>query len=320
MILINDFNTDDYKTFVFEIFLTNKCQLSCPYCFVRGKRKNNKFISKDYNFNLKQLQTVLESLNSIKQYQNIKFLLMGGEPTLHPLFFDIIELIKSTIDSSRKISIVMMTNGITLLDENFYKNVELYSNILSIDLSLHFHNFKYELISLINEIKNPIKIRFMYNPEYFSVINDLLENNKLKIKNIVINQLFYEENKNKKNFFDYSSFDDTYVYNYNLKNEKIKTDIFYRMIPGDLFAKPSYLCIYHDGSFVIRNKFKNSSNYNVNIYTTPKKILESYLNKDLKKNITEKFFIQEHVINDFNFKYDMNDKKSITFFKLGVCM
>ena len=74
-----------------NIAITNYCNLNCPYCFA------NKFIdSEKQSLNENQLDKILDFLfySKLNKYK-YRIGIIGGEPTLHPQFQDIVNKIVS---------------------------------------------------------------------------------------------------------------------------------------------------------------------------------------------------------------------------------
>lgn len=70
-----------------NILITNFCNQNCPFCFARVEM-DNKLIRKEMS--LKDFKTVLLKLKKNPEIKVVK--LLGGEPTLHSKFKDIINL------------------------------------------------------------------------------------------------------------------------------------------------------------------------------------------------------------------------------------
>lgn len=93
-----------------NIILTEYCNLQCPYCFaskmIEEKTDNTK------NISLEQLDVILKwLLSSTTSIERIG--LIGGEPTLHPQFKEILGKINSFNEFTNTSSIIF-TNGINL--------------------------------------------------------------------------------------------------------------------------------------------------------------------------------------------------------------
>ncbi len=87
-----------------NIMLTNQCNLRCSYCFASD------IISTPPNHI--DLETYIEILDFIiKDNPNRGVGLIGGEPLLHPMFEQIIELTERRVDLS---NVTLFTNGLNL--------------------------------------------------------------------------------------------------------------------------------------------------------------------------------------------------------------
>lgn len=92
-----------------NIFLTRKCNLKCPYCFAEEfVNKENEEVT---------IENCKKIIDFIKKNGNKKFGLIGGEPTLHPNFREILKII---IEDEGIKEITIFTNGL-LLDK--YKDI-----------------------------------------------------------------------------------------------------------------------------------------------------------------------------------------------------
>lgn len=85
-----------------NIELTRKCNLNCPYCYVKY-RKNCDFIHEELSLN--------ENLISIKNSEIPTICLTGGEPLLYPDFNNIVDLYQDKY-------IILLTNGVICADKN----------------------------------------------------------------------------------------------------------------------------------------------------------------------------------------------------------
>lgn len=114
----------EYKFDQCIVTLTRKCNLRCGFCFAQdvGYDDNDKI---DYE-NLKKIVDLCVDAR-------VKYILLsGGEPTLYPKVFDILQYIKSR---TNKIQVAIATNGIKLQDESFCKEL-IDSGIDYIDISV----------------------------------------------------------------------------------------------------------------------------------------------------------------------------------------
>ena len=98
--------------------LTYQCNLSCKWC---NKLCGTEFSSPDFL----SIKTVREYIPEILSYLKSKpqstLCLAGGEPTLHPQFFEILDLLLLEVRPEIKLPIVVVTNGVgeaaKILDE-----------------------------------------------------------------------------------------------------------------------------------------------------------------------------------------------------------
>lgn len=119
-----------YKKVYIEI--TNNCPLNCDFC-IKNKRPN-KFMSKD------EFQIILDKLQGYTKYLYLHVL---GEPLIHPLINDFINL---AIKNNYYVNIT--TNGYLI------NNIKNNKNIRQLNISLHSYNDKYKksLINYLNDI------------------------------------------------------------------------------------------------------------------------------------------------------------------------
>ncbi len=150
-----------------NIFLTRKCNLKCPYCFAdEFVNKKNEEISID-NFK--------KALSFIKT--NSDFVgLIGGEPTLHSRFNEILDI----LIEDKKINIVsLFTNGLEidkyidklrnkkfhiLINTNSYKDIgEVKYQKLKNNIKLLKENKKKEFVLGINLYSNTLDYSFIFD-------------------------------------------------------------------------------------------------------------------------------------------------------------
>ena len=111
----------ELSTLRIHIDILTICKNKCPYCYSRADTHNwGKFMSKDYINdtllpNLKAL-----ALHQAKQGKFLDVVLLGGEPTLHPMLNDMISFILSLPNTRMSIT----TNG-----SNGYNNAKSNKNL-----------------------------------------------------------------------------------------------------------------------------------------------------------------------------------------------
>ncbi len=86
-----------------NIFLTRNCNLKCPYCFA------DEFVNKDKD------EVTFENFNKILEFiktsPDERVGLIGGEPTLHPLFAEFLSVLQKDEKVKR---VIIYTNGLEI--------------------------------------------------------------------------------------------------------------------------------------------------------------------------------------------------------------
>lgn len=98
-----------------NLLITKSCNRSCPYCFAQKEVKLNASAA-DGNISISSFQEYLTFL----QRSNIRELkLLGGEPTLHPRFLELVE-----IGLDRGFNVIVFSNGLWRREvrDYFYEN------------------------------------------------------------------------------------------------------------------------------------------------------------------------------------------------------
>lgn len=107
-----------------NIILTEYCNLKCPYCFAQTMINE----STDFkNITLEQLDNILNWLLPTASQQDFNIGIIGGEPTLHPQFNEILNRINS-FNSFTNSHTTIFTNGLTI--ENYIANIGLTTSLL----------------------------------------------------------------------------------------------------------------------------------------------------------------------------------------------
>jgi len=99
-----------------ELQITNRCNLQCRHCYIGDGPHQD--LSK------KQIQRVLEQFEEI---QGLRLLLSGGEPLLHPYFWEINEILRDYAFRS-----VLLSNGI-LISREVAKKLRVHEVQVSLD-------------------------------------------------------------------------------------------------------------------------------------------------------------------------------------------
>ncbi len=88
------------------VLIKDTCQMNCPYCSVEMQHP------------FFQEMTLQEYQDLIPRYRKAKHTLTGGEPTLHPQFF---EFVKEAVRNG--VTVQLATNGIRLVDPDYCKHL-----------------------------------------------------------------------------------------------------------------------------------------------------------------------------------------------------
>ena len=162
-----------------NIMLNEVCNLRCPYCFAdEFVNKNPKEIS------IEDFKTALEF--SLSSGHNERIGLIGGEPTLHSNFREILVML---INDSRVNNVTIFTNGIRIvdfIDEICHPKIHLLINCNS-PKNMGLTNYK----KMVDNIDYMISKRYlkdkitlginMYKPDFdYDYILELLEKYRLK--------------------------------------------------------------------------------------------------------------------------------------------
>lgn len=237
---------DQFNNFYIDICwdLLSVCNLKCPYCYARKQYKN--YIIQNKN----QINIIISKLKKIEY--NFHCGLLGGEPTLHPyLYYVIDELYK--IKNCKKIKLI--TNGT--------KKISHINDKLEVNFSLHpsQNNFNCIYDNIVNLNKNNFNNIVVYLLMQSNKIDLLkkyyLELSKLQCK---IRHEYIINNDNvhftKPLFDEYTNYTDgtnkysfREAYNISFKNYICKLTHFRIMANGDVYRE----CI----DKIMGNIFKN---------------------------------------------------------------
>lgn len=108
--------------YVIQWHITHLCNLRCKHCY--QEEYNNHMKKEDFYIILDRLENWLRGKDLVPQIN-----LTGGEPLLHPNFFEFLEEIVK-----RKIRFSILTNG-TMIDKDIAKRIKYY-NPLFVQISL----------------------------------------------------------------------------------------------------------------------------------------------------------------------------------------
>lgn len=176
--------------------LLTKCNFHCSYCYsIKDYIENNAWNKID-NF---QNQKLIIDAISLSKYP-VFLGLLGGEPTLHPRFLEILDLIKEKILPKNKDNrLYITTNGST----NIFKKIKYIHNtfiLWSIHLEYKGHygkNFDkvFDNIKMMRDkgFKNRVNFMLIPDSKYYNDLHFIY--NKLKELNVQIHPHFLYKNQ-----------------------------------------------------------------------------------------------------------------------------
>lgn len=157
---------------LFNWSLIDECQFKCSYCYSTDFNKQNNFKKGLYR---KSHLLVLNKLKKINFDWTID--LQGGEPTLHPDLFDIIQSLNSMDKCKEIVLATNLTKGV-----QYYKKLDILNSKLSIHVSYHaeYHKKIFKRIcDLYNSLENIdffVEVILYPKKQYFEQTLNLLEN------------------------------------------------------------------------------------------------------------------------------------------------
>ncbi|NHM31197.1 radical SAM protein [Neobacillus terrae] len=114
--------------------ITERCNLKCPICYAESSPNKGTFRS------LEHIQFMLNSIVENEKEPDI-IQISGGEPTIHPKFFEILDMVKATPTKH----IMVNTNGLRIAnDKEFAKKLASYKP--GFEIYLQFDSFEKETL------------------------------------------------------------------------------------------------------------------------------------------------------------------------------
>ena len=114
--------------------ITERCNLKCPICFAESSPNKGTFRS------LEQIKFMLDSIVANEKEPDI-IQISGGEPTIHPQFFEILDMVKASPTKH----IMVNTNGLKIAtDREFVKKLAKYKP--GFEIYLQFDSFEKEAL------------------------------------------------------------------------------------------------------------------------------------------------------------------------------
>lgn len=186
----------------FNYYINTMCNQHCNYCYARAQMDWNK---------IKPFNEILEDVNKFKLFEKSIISLIGGEPTLHPKFNDILKEFSETHHNLH-----VYTNGTTnfskinleyaknflwtfsyhgkFTKDGFFENLIYFiDNNISINLTIIAQNVDDKIIDFCKKYKIETVITFIHNSINFK--------NSIDVKNNVHN-ISYENIKNYSEFYN----------------------------------------------------------------------------------------------------------------------
>lgn len=110
-----------------DLYITEKCNLSCPFCSIKAESSSSKELD---------LDTIKYFVDYCKEKGATDIHITGGEPTLHKKYKEIIKYI-----IEKGIDVRLITNGLLLTEQDFteLKEIGLRKLMFSLDGAKSFH-------------------------------------------------------------------------------------------------------------------------------------------------------------------------------------
>lgn len=242
---IIEIRQDENDPFLLIWTINNICNNSCIYCpelFWNGK---------NYNHDLNQIIIFTEIL--FKKHKNINFHITGGEPTLSPIFLDIVKIF---YDNKHKISLI--TNGVKSV--NFWKQNSKYFNFIAFSFhpTSNYNNNFIDKVKEANKHTN-VGVRIMMLPTHWDLCLDIYE--KLKKEKILYEFVkIMNFNSTEKEFYYYSKDQEDWMINNKNKNQIIEDNT--KIIFSDKSVKKINDLSFND---LINNNMTNFYGYECNV-------------------------------------------------------
>jgi hypothetical protein len=120
--------------------ITERCNLKCPICFAESSPNKGTFRT------LESIKFMLDNIVANEKEPDI-IQISGGEPTIHPQFFDILDMVKKTPTKH----IMVNTNGLKIAtDKEFVKKLAKYKP--GFEIYLQFDSFEKEALEELRGI------------------------------------------------------------------------------------------------------------------------------------------------------------------------
>lgn len=212
--------------------LITDCNYNCPYCFfdVQNTKKIDLY-NRSYKIILNKIKTLPN---------NIRIILLGGEPTMHPKFKEIVE---ELISFDNIVEIEVITNGTSQVK---YLRDILSNEKVVFNISLHFTHYHKKFINKLIKLntESGLTVAVMIPPEekYYNLVLETLQSlisNNINIELIEILKYKKYSVKMLSLFEQFNILRDDYQNKFIINNTKHKCEIrYYTINPfGILFCR-----------------------------------------------------------------------------------
>uniref|UniRef100_UPI003F4B6CB2 radical SAM protein n=1 Tax=Brachyspira catarrhinii TaxID=2528966 RepID=UPI003F4B6CB2 len=219
---INFFGDMKNNIFYINLSLIKYCNYQCSYCCAEAVKIDNKLDIATYD----EIIYILGRFFKLN-FEEYFIVLVGGEPTLHPDFINIVKFINGI---QKKINLYIVTNGYKKIEyfKKLFENVNNINLILKISIHIEYTNFEHikDIIISSNQYNKTILLAFMIHPTL------------KKEREIFFNQLFLLRKH----------------YNFNISFDELQDGILYNKVDSRYTSE--------DFEWIDEIKLKYNSEYN----------------------------------------------------------
>ena len=151
-----------------RIYVTEKCNANCSNCFNMKSRTNNEI----------KVETFNKLCLYLKQNGITKVKLLGGEPTMHPAFEDIIKISQQNFKH-----VGIFTNGL----KNRFSNIKLRDTDSIIYNMNFFNNFDKDVFQFDQKGSRVLEIQILKNTKPLEIIEMMRRFSNIELKRLTCN-------------------------------------------------------------------------------------------------------------------------------------